>query len=99
MPLFVSSHVQLWLPRPFRVTFLEMPANDREAVAERGLERAPLQAPVGAFGDADECPNAGVGGHHHGEKLLNLVDVRDELRACGDVTAAQPDAHGLSGGE
>lgn len=73
-----------------------MPDNDAEPVRDGASERAALVGAVGAGRDTDETVEARVGGPYHGEELLDLFGVPDQLRSRVDVVAAQVEANHMA---
>jgi MFS family permease len=76
------------LPRVFRQ---QVPADDTEAVADRGAERGRFKAAVRTAGDRDEPGGARVPGRDDAEQPLHLGRVGDQVGAGRDAASAQPE--------
>jgi len=66
----------------------EVPADDAEAVPQRGAEGVGVQAPVRAARDGDEPGRPGVLAGDDAEQPLDLGGLGDQFRPGGFVPAA-----------
>ena len=78
------------------VVRVELPADDPEAVSDRGLERTAVEAAVCVARDADEPAGRRVGLDDPRQEPFDPIGFADQLRSGDDVEAAQADRDSLS---